>query len=258
MHSFIEIHNKTYAALPFILHSIGRTPRQSPILRPSGCMAHHLIWVTDGCGLFAFDGKEYRIGVGEGLFIRANVPHEYRAQDTAFSTAWVTFLMNDDFFSCLGFEDHFSFSVSPSFLSDYEQLHENVNSLTPLLRSAKGYALLTELLSSLLSERDSLSDRTCHLLESRYADSLSLDDVARALHMDKYALCRQFKKEKGRTVMEELHAIRIQKAKHLLRYSTEPIQVIGQQCGFESASYFVKRFRSLVGCTPTAYRSMKQ
>ena len=54
--------------------------------------------------------------------------------------------------------------------------------------------------------------------------------------------------------MEELKQIRIAKAKELLRFGSDRIEEVGRQCGYESASYFGKQFREVVGCSPGEYR----
>ena len=51
-----------------------------------------------------------------------------------------------------------------------------------------------------------------------------------------------------------LEQIRIAKAKQFLRYSGDPIEQVGRLCGFQSPSYFTKRFHEVAGCTPKAYR----
>ena len=69
-----------------------------------------------------------------------------------------------------------------------------------------------------------------------------------------FAFCRYYVRERGVTVMEDLFRIRIAKAKRLLRYSDESVESVGRACGFESPSYFSKRIRKAVGCTPVEYR----
>jgi YesN/AraC family two-component response regulator len=155
----------------------------------------------------------------------------------------------------LGVGDFLRFSV-PSYL-DRETAHlmalANGNS-TLLSRSAAGYAYVTELFSTILASTDTLSTRVLRLLEQRYAEPLTLYNIADEFHTDRFALCRAYKQERGVTVMEDLNRIRIAKAKRFLKYGADPIEKVGRMCGFDSPSYFGKRFRESVGQTPAEYR----
>ena len=113
---------------------------------------------------------------------------------------------------------------------------------------------MAELLAAIRSAEESTDLRVRRFLENHYSDPLSLDDVAHFVGLDKFALCRSYRKARGIGVMEELKRIRIAKAKRFLRFSADPIEKIGRMCGFESPSYFAKRFRELTGMTPAAYR----
>ena len=113
---------------------------------------------------------------------------------------------------------------------------------------------MTELFSTILSSADTLSVRVLRLLEQRYSEPLTLYDIADEFGVDRFSLCRTYKAERGVTVMEDLNRIRIAKAKRFLKYGTDPIEKVGQLCGYESASYFGKRFRESVGQTPAEYR----
>ena len=95
-------------------------------------------------------------------------------------------------------------------------------------------------------------------LENNCNHPITLDDVANVSGLDKYALCRYFKKHNKRSVMEELLSIRINKAKRLLRYTSENVETICFMCGFESHSYFSLRFREKCGCSPSEYRSKRR
>jgi AraC-like DNA-binding protein len=52
-----------------------------------------------------------------------------------------------------------------------------------------------------------------------------------------------------------VNAKRIIKAKELLLQSDENVNVIGDQCGFETPTHFYRVFKSITGVTPKAYRN---
>ena len=114
------------------------------------------------------------------------------------------------------------------------------------------------LFSKVLNADRSLASRIKRLLEYRYAEPLSLLDIADALNSDRFSVCRAYKEAYGTTVMSELHRIRIAKAKQMLKYGSDSVEEIGHSCGFDSTCYFIKRFREIVGITPAAYRKGKR
>lgn len=250
---FFEIHKELYDVYPFVLTSIGSNRQQDAVSRPRGFNSHHFLWIEEGVGHFCVDGKTFDLHAGEGIFLRDHVPHSYHGAD--FHTAWFTFTMTKEMLDHIGLPDFMRFEV-PAFLDrEFRQLFRfSTSSSTMLTRSAAGYTLFCELASAILSPKDSVAVRIEQLLECRYAEPLTLDVIAASVGMDRFSLCHYFAAETGKTVMDRLLHIRIEKAKRFLKYSNDPIKKIGEMCGFESSSYFGKRFRETVGCTPSEYR----
>ena len=92
-------------------------------------------------------------------------------------------------------------------------------------------------------------------LETHYPEPINLDALATEVHLTKEYMCVLFKKEMGRTILHHLTLIRIGWARQFLeRYPEKKAYEIGQMCGFESPSYFGKKFKQLVGLTPDSYR----
>ena len=58
----------------------------------------------------------------------------------------------------------------------------------------------------------------------------------------------------GRSPIQYVKQVRIQKAAELLLGTDLKISDIGLQCGFQEMSYFAKAFRELKGCTPHEFR----
>ena len=251
---FAEINKNAAKSLPFVIHTLGESAPQSPINRPTGFETHHLIWVTEGSGTFTIDGKTFTLEKGEGIFTRAHIPHSYKGE--YFSTMWLTFTMSGDALDCIGIGNVLHFFVPENMTNEARHLLAFANGNSNIVsRSAAGYSFITDFFMKVLSQSTSISDRALDILERRYSEPLSLDDIARELGTDKYTLCRTYKAEKGVTVMDDLFRIRISKAKRFLKISSENISEIGLMCGFENSCYFIKRFREKVGCTPSQYRS---
>lgn len=50
---------------------------------------------------------------------------------------------------------------------------------------------------------------------------------------------------------------RMEKAKAMVQHTTTPLTDIALACGFNSASHFSNRFRSMTGITPSQLRAAK-
>ena len=251
---FAEIHKKILDDLPFVLTTMGINTVQRPINRPEGFPHHQFLWVTAGSGSFTVNGERFYLEEGEGVFIRAKISNSYLGEKI-FNTSWCTFTISERTLDFLGVGDYLRFTV-PSFLNrEAKQLLEFANGdSTPISRSAAGYSFVMELFSAILTSNDSLSTRALYLMERKYSEPLTLLDIAEELHTDRFSLCRIYKQERGVTVMDDLNRIRMAKAKRFLKYGTESVEQVGRMCGFDSPSYFCKRFREATGTTPAEYR----
>ncbi|WKL02069.1 helix-turn-helix transcriptional regulator [Paenibacillus amylolyticus] len=74
---------------------------------------------------------------------------------------------------------------------------------------------------------------------------MTLDLLASHCDINKHYLCRLFQKSEKTSPLAYLKDRRIEVAVRLLRTTELPISQIGQQCGFESPSYFGKVFPSI-------------
>ena len=250
---FAEIDKKAFDTLPFVLNTVGENDRQPPVFLPHGAIFHEFIWVSAGCADFTVGDEKFSLPSGEGVFMRAGVPHSYKGDPL--STAWCTFIGGEGLLDYAGVGDFYRFTV-PSFLpEEAEALYRlAVGDSTVISRADAGYHLVSELLLATVAAKTTPAARVRAYLEQHYADPLTLDEIAATVGTDRFALCRIYAKERGITVMEDLHRIRIEKAKRLLRFCTEPVGQIGKSCGFSDASYFSLRFRELCGCSPKEYR----
>ncbi len=251
---FAEINKEAFSVLPFVLNTVGQSPDQRPINHPAGINYHEFIWVKHGCGSFTVDGNSFTLTADEGVFIRRGIPHSYEGEEL--HTAWFTFSMEERALDFLSVPRYLRFNV-PDFLNSENDALEKFSNgdSTVLSRSSAGYSYVTELFSALLPPPDSPDVLIRHYLESHYSSPVTLDEIARHVGMTRYSVCRYYMKKRGISVMDELNRIRIAKAKRFLRYTSDPVEKIGRMCGFESASYFAKRFRSACGKSPAAYRS---
>lgn len=65
-----------------------------------------------------------------------------------------------------------------------------------------------------------------------------------------------FKRQVGKSLVEYLTHIRIQKAKQLLIGGEWNIADVAEEVGFLDVKYFIKRFKKITGLTPSEYRKL--
>jgi transcriptional regulator GlxA family with amidase domain len=65
---------------------------------------------------------------------------------------------------------------------------------------------------------------------------------------------RRFQKAVGMPPLEYVHALRLERAKHLLETTEETLEQLAEKVGYEDATFFSRLFRRKVGLTPAVYR----
>lgn len=96
------------------------------------------------------------------------------------------------------------------------------------------------------------------VIDERFADPLTIDDVARAASMSPYHFIRLFRRAFGCTPGRYLRERRLTRARQLLASSDVPVTDVCFAVGFESLGSFCTLFRRSHGETPAEYRSRHQ
>lgn len=99
--------------------------------------------------------------------------------------------------------------------------------------------------------------QTClNYIQSHYQEKITLKTLAQEVHLHPNYLCSLFKDTTGITIFEHLNRYRISRASRLLRSSDQQINLVAAQCGFQSASFFSRKFSEHYGMSPIAYQKM--
>lgn len=100
----------------------------------------------------------------------------------------------------------------------------------------------------------SLAHAARNLLDARFAEPLTISDVADSLYISPEHLRRMFRETFGTSPMHYLIRRRIEHAQELLRITHLPLHEIARQCGIDNPYYFSRLFRKVVGQTASQYR----
>ena len=153
------------------------------------------------------------------------------------------------YWSCLEEADRRSFPIDKIIevtnCTDIDQLENMV------LIQAK------EIIRLLIGKQKKYSDsvfKIMQYMEARYAEPVTLDELANHVHMNRSYISHLFKKETGRNINAYLLEFRMEKAKILLESSNHNIQDICCQIGIPDSAYFSKVFKKYTGFTPIEFR----
>lgn len=93
-------------------------------------------------------------------------------------------------------------------------------------------------------------------IESHYQSPISLKELSEVISCNEQYFCRFFKKISGITPIQYLIHYRIEQASIMLKEGDRSISEIALDCGFENISYFIKKFKEIMGMTPKEFKGM--
>lgn len=98
-------------------------------------------------------------------------------------------------------------------------------------------------------------DQAVAYINAHYAEELSLNDVAGAVHMNPSYLSRVIKKVTGANFVDILLRARMDRAKILLKRLDYKTYEVAERVGIPDSKYFSSVFKRETGLTPTEYRN---
>lgn len=91
-------------------------------------------------------------------------------------------------------------------------------------------------------------------IESRFDESITLPDIAKAARINHTTLTALMKEELGLTAIEYLMKYRITVAEKQLEFTSVPIKDIANMTGFKTVQHFSRVFKAQTGATPAEFR----
>lgn len=156
----------------------------------------------------------------------------------------------------------------------FPKLLENEKETVNLLKEIYSSDTVNEYCVVLLEWLDSLNARVVREMEcssgnerigkavdyinSNYEKNLNMAMVSNYVSMNYSMFSKMFKEYTGKSFVEYLRELRIEKAKELLTQTPYKITEISERVGFENDKYFIKSFKAMLGVSPNQYRRIQQ
>ncbi|WP_454193634.1 AraC family ligand binding domain-containing protein [Paenibacillus sp. Marseille-Q7038] len=262
--------NHSHNNLDLNLYTCGREAcvgkhSYGPAIR-SGYMIHY---VLKGKGIFRVHDKIYHLGQHEAFLIEPNVLIYYEADaDDPWEYIWIGF----SGVKAKEYLKRTSISTDNPIFT-FDQTHKladcmnsivgmtELNSNKDLLLTSKLYEffyVLCELYPNLevTSEvkQQKYIENALQFIEQNYAYSITVNDVAKYISIDRSYLHRLFKQYLNKSPQQFLLNLRIEKSCFLLANSSLKIGDIARSVGYKDVLLFSKIFKQIKNCTPSEYR----
>lgn len=98
--------------------------------------------------------------------------------------------------------------------------------------------------------------RAIDFMQANFDQKLTLDAIAASAGMSVKYFCTYFKKHTHTTPITYLNALRIRRAKNLLREGHMSVLEVALTCGFDNVSFFIRQFKAATGKTPGQFRKV--
>ena len=102
-----------------------------------------------------------------------------------------------------------------------------------------------------------ITEDTKEALTSRFAEPLTVEDLARSVHVSPYHLTRVFRGQTGFGLHQYLDQLRLRAALERIRDGHDDLATLAAELGFSSHSHFSANFRRAFGDPPSIARAKR-
>ena len=244
------------------LHRVGR---------PHGLNECILIFCIRGKGWAEIDGRRFTIAASEVLFIPANKPHAYGADDDdPWSIHWAHFagtaaasyaslLPAHEFVLSIPSAD--AKEIARMFRESYRLASTGLTERTVLLVSHGLRYVLGLLFFQTGRSLGGASRAIAHdltksieFMRANVARSLTLQELSRHAGLSPTRYSALFREQTGASPVDHHIRLRMQAACHYLDTTALSVKEVAAKLGYDDPYYFSRIFQKILGCSPLAYR----
>jgi AraC family transcriptional regulator of arabinose operon len=230
-----------------------------------------LIFCAKGNGWTKIDGRRFVVAAGDVIFIPANKPHAYGADDHApWSIHWAHFagtaaasyaslLPTHEYVLSIPSAD--AKKIARLFRESYRLASTGLTERTVLLVS---HTLRYVLGSLFLQTGRSLGGgsrtiahdltKSIEFMRANVARSLTLQELSRHTGLSPSRFSAIFREQTGSSPVDHHIRLRMQAACHYLDTTALSVKEVAAKLGYDDPYYFSRIFQKILGSSPLAYR----
>jgi AraC family transcriptional regulator, transcriptional activator for feuABC-ybbA operon len=97
-------------------------------------------------------------------------------------------------------------------------------------------------------------DKAIEYIEKKFMNTIRIEELCQCVNLNESNMIKLFKNNLGRTPVDYINQVRINKAKELLLHTNGTIKEIAFQTGFSDEFYFSRVFKKMEGKSPRGFR----
>ena len=245
--------------------------RRHSIERSRGLDECILIFCTKGKGWTEIDGRRFAVAAGDVIFIPANKPHAYGADDDdPWSIHWAHFagtaaasyaslLPTHEYVLSIPSAD--AKEIARLFRESYRLASTGLTERTVLLVSHTLRYVLGRLFFQTGRSLGGGSRAIAHdltksieFMRANVARSLTLQELSRHTGLSPTRYSALFREQTGSSPVDHHIRLRMQAACHYLDTTALSVKEVAAKLGYDDPYYFSRIFQKILGCSPLAYR----
>jgi len=121
-----------------------------------------------------------------------------------------------------------------------------------ILQAAGFYGILSVLYRP--KAADTAAAAMADYIKEHCSEKITLEMLCEKFHFSKNHIINLFKKEFSLTPVVYINLIRIRNAERRMEVTSDSLETIAYQCGFQNYSHFYKRFLAKNDCSPEQWR----
>jgi len=239
--------------------------------------SHELVHVLQGHATIEYKGRSFRVGPGGTFVIPQGTPHrDIRDPGPDYKVVYVFFAWNAGAPLLrkldnaglqrmhAGAKQHLhalTKELEQEYLGEAPGAPERMQLLTSELllalarsadRSERKPRHENARMRAAMARRGQLMAEVRNFLEAHHAEELGLEALAERFGLSPFNLSRSFTQTFGRSLVETLAAIRVERARDLLAQGLS-VKEAAARVGYANGNYFAKVFRRLTGRSPSEF-----
>lgn len=234
-----------------------------------------MIYFISGSACVSIEGRDYRVGAGSLVLVKPRCVHALNPISLV-KTLDIKFQVNDRGLRKLICDAaEFVVNCEASIADLFERIRHEGERRGPYYRELCSALLMEMMLLHLRAARtheekgsvefmhpqtlgDRIVQQAAEFIREHHAADFSMIDVARVVGRSDRHVRQHFKETLGVSPRRYLLRYRIQKAQHLIEFSSYAFKEIAAMVGFKTVHHFTRAFHEVCGETPGEWRRKYQ